>query len=209
MNADRKQLVGTIPVAERQLDLAGISTSILEGGEGTPIVLLHEQGSFAAHWMRVIPELVATNRVVAPDLPGHGASEVNDGELTAERVLAWLGELIQRTCPSPPVLVGHMGSGSIAARFAAKNGGLVSSLVLVDSFGLGKFRPAPRFALALLRYVTRPNPRTYDGLMRRCTVDFGDVRAGIGDRWEPFKAYTVDRARAPSGKKALRILMRE
>src|SRR5919198_4209632 len=103
MNADRKQLVGTIPVAERQLELAGISTSVLEGGKGRPIVLLHEQGSFAAHWMRVIPSLVESNRVIAPDLPGHGASQIGDGALDADRVLAWLSEVIGHTCVSPPV----------------------------------------------------------------------------------------------------------
>ena len=131
--------------------------------------------------------LSATHRVVAPDLPGHGASEVTEGELDAGRVLAWLGELIERTCSSPPALVGHLGSGSIAARFAVEHSERLSSLVLVDSFGLGKFRPSPGFALALFRYVARPTERTYDGLMQRCTVDFAGVRAEMGERWEPFE----------------------
>ena len=30
-----------IPVAERRLDLAGASTSLFQGGDGVPIVLLH------------------------------------------------------------------------------------------------------------------------------------------------------------------------
>src|SRR5207244_6314909 len=140
-------LLVEIPTDERELVLAGITTSVLEGGEGPPVVLLHEQGSFAAHWMRVIPSLVGTNRVIAPDLPGHGATEVRDGELSSERINAWLGELIDQTCASPPVLVGHMAGGSIAARFAVEQGERLESLVLVDSFGLGKFRPSPRFAL--------------------------------------------------------------
>ena len=45
--------------------------------------------------------------------------------------------------------------------------------------------------------------------MKRCTVDYAGVRAGMGERWEPYAAYTLDRARAPSGKAALRVLMRE
>lgn len=205
----RQRLLTSMPVVERRLELAGISTAVLEGGEGPPVLLLHEPGAFGAQWLRVMPDLVTTNRVVAPDLPGHGASEVTDGELDAGKVLAWLGELIQYTCGSPPVLVGHLGSGSIAARFAVEHSERIRSLVLVDSFGLGKFRPAPRFALALFRYVASPTGRTYDGLMRRCTVDFAGVRAGLGDCWEPFEAYTLDRARSPGGKAALRVLMRE
>jgi pimeloyl-ACP methyl ester carboxylesterase len=205
----RQRLLAGLPVVERRLELAGISTALLEGGEGPPLLLLHEPGAFGAQWMRVMPDLVTTHRVVAPDLPGHGASEVIDGELDADQVLPWLSDVIEHTCGSPPALVGHLGSGSIAARFAVEHGERLRSLVLVDSFGLGKFRPAPGFALALFRYVARPTARTYDGLMQRCTVDFAGVRAGVGERWEPFEAYTLDRARSPSGKAALRVIMRE
>ena len=45
--------------------------------------------------------------------------------------------------------------------------------------------------------------------MRQCTVDFDAVREGLGDRWQPYQAYTVDRARTASGKAALRVLMRD
>ena len=53
----REQLLKDLPVAERRLDLAGVSTSLLEGGEGPPVVLLHGQGNFAAPWMSVISDL--------------------------------------------------------------------------------------------------------------------------------------------------------
>ena len=69
----RDQLLAGLPVTERRLELAGVSTSVLEGGEGAPIVLLHGPGGCAAHWMRVIPDLATTHRVIAPDLPGQGA----------------------------------------------------------------------------------------------------------------------------------------
>ena len=104
-----------MPVTERRLELAGISTAVLEGGDGPPIVLLHGPGEYAAKWMRVIPDLVTTHRVVAPDLPGHGTTGVPDGPLDIDRVLAWLGELIERTCPTPPVLVGQILGGAIAS----------------------------------------------------------------------------------------------
>jgi pimeloyl-ACP methyl ester carboxylesterase len=205
----RERLLAGLPVAERRLELAGVSTVVLEGGDGPPLVLLHEQGAFAASWMRVIPALVRTNRVIAPDLPGHGGSEVSEGRLDADRVLAWLGDLIEQTCPSPPALVGHMGGGAIAARFAVNHGYRLDRLVLVDTFGLGKFRPAPRFAVALLPYIARPSERTYGGLMRHCTVDFDGIRQELGERWQPYQAYTLDRARTPSAKAALRVLMRQ
>ena len=48
--------------------------------------------------------LTAGHRVIAPDLPAHGATDVPEGELDASRVLAWLDELIGHTCPAPPAL---------------------------------------------------------------------------------------------------------
>lgn len=81
--------------------MAGISTPVLEGGDGPPVVLLHGPGGNATHWLRVIPDLVTTHRIVAPDLPGQGASEVTGDQLDADRTLAWLGGLIEHTCSSP------------------------------------------------------------------------------------------------------------
>ena len=118
----RERLLKELPVTERRLDLAGVSTSLLEGGEGPPIVLLHGQGGFAAMWGRVIPHLVGSHHVAVPDLPGLGHSEVRAGNLDAPAMVAWLGELIEQTCAEPPVLVGHSLGGSFAAHFAIERG---------------------------------------------------------------------------------------
>jgi pimeloyl-ACP methyl ester carboxylesterase len=198
-----------MPVTERRLELAGISTAVLEGGDGSPVVLLHGPGEFAAKWLRVFPGLATTHFVVAPDLPGHGTSTVGDGALDADRTVAWLGELIERTCTSPPALVGHLLGGAIAARFAADHGDRLSRLVLVDALGLGRFRPAPTFALALVRFLARPSTHADERLWRRCTFDLDGVRAGMGESWDTFAAYHLDRAREPSAKAALRTLMRK
>jgi pimeloyl-ACP methyl ester carboxylesterase len=202
----RARLLAGVPVNERRLTLAGVSTSVLEGGTGPPIVLLHGPGEFAGKWMRVIPALVRTHRVIAPDLPAHGESEVPDRGIGAEGMLAWLAELIERTCPSPPVLVGHVLGGAIAARFAVDHGDRLSRLVLVDALGLGRFRPAPRFALTMLGFQVRPNERTYDRFMRQCSVDLDGLREEMGERWEPFVSYNLDLARAPSAKAVGRLM---
>jgi pimeloyl-ACP methyl ester carboxylesterase len=202
----REQLLEGIPVTERRLDLAGVSTAVLEGGEGPPVVLLHGPGESAANWMRVLPDLVTTHRAVAPDLPAHGASGMADGPLDADRVLGWLDELIERTCASPPVLVGHVLGGAIAARFAIDRGDRLGRLVLVDALGLARFRPAPRFALTMLGFQARPNERTYNRFMRQCSFDLDGLREQMGERWEPFVSYNVDSARGPGAKAAGRLM---
>lgn len=203
----RRQLLSGMPVTERRLELAGVSTAFLEGGVGRPILLLHEQAEFAVRWLRVLPDLVETHHVIAPDLPGHGASVVTSKELDEEGVISWLSELIECTCAEPPALVGHMLGGAIAARFAAAHADKISRLVLVDALGLRRFLPTPGFALALVRFIARPSERSRAGLYRHCTVDLDRLRTELGDDWESLEAYAVDRARAPSVKAALRSLM--
>lgn len=204
----RERLLNGIPVVDRRLELAGVPTAVLEGGDGPPMVLLHGAGEFAAVWMRVIPELVQTHRVIAPDLPGHGASDVPDSPLTAEGMLAWLDELIERTCASPPVLVCHLLGGGIGARFACDRGTQISQLVLVDSFGLGRLLPSPRFALSLLRFIVRPTQRSQERLFRQCMVDLDKVREQMGDRWDLMATYALDCSQAPNQEAAIRSLMR-
>jgi pimeloyl-ACP methyl ester carboxylesterase len=204
----RERLLEGIPVSERRLQLAAVSTAVLEGGSGPPVVLLHGPGEFAAKWLRVIPELVRTHRVVAPDLPGHGTSAITRGHIDADAMTGWVGELIERTCPSPPVLVGHVLGGAIAARFAIRHGDRLRRLVLVDTMGLGRFRPQPRFAVTLAAFLAHPSERTYDHFMRQCSFDLDGLREQMGDRWAPFAAYNLDLARSPNAKTAGR-LMRE
>jgi pimeloyl-ACP methyl ester carboxylesterase len=205
----RQRVLAGAPVTERRLDLAGVSTAVLEAGQGPPVVLLHGQGGWSGMWLPVIADLVDTHRVVAPDLPGLGASEVPDGPPDAERVLAWLHALIQRTCPDPPALVGASLGASIAARFAIAYPERVSRLVLIGAGSLARFRPAPGVVLAMIRFIARPNERTQEGFMRQVAVDPARVRALMGDRGAASQAYSLDRARTPSVRAANRLLLRE
>ena len=197
-----------LAVTERRLRLAGVSTSVLEGGGGPPMVLL--AGEFAAVWMRVIPELVTTHRVIAPDLPGLGASEVPDGSPDAATALAWLEELIDSTCAIPPVLVGKGAAGALAARFSIDHSDRVDRLVLVDTYGLDRFRPPPGMALSFIGVLLRPSERGLQRSFRNyCFVDLDGVRAEMGERYEWMAAYALDRFRTPSVMAAMRSLFRE
>lgn len=81
----RERLLAQTPLTEHRRDLAGARTVVLEGAGGPPIVFL--QAEFALVWMRVIPDLVATHRVVAPDLPGLGESGAVDGNYDVQAAL--------------------------------------------------------------------------------------------------------------------------
>ena len=205
----RRRVLAGAPVTERRVDLAGVSTAVLESGDGPPVVLLHGQGGWSGMWLPVMGDLMATHRVIAADLPGLGASEMPDGPPDAASVLAWLGALIQDSCPAPPVLVGQSLGASIAARFAIAHPDRVAGLVLVDAGSLGRFRPAPGVLLALVRFLARPSERTQQGFLRQVAVDPAKVEAMMGERWEASQAYNLDRARTPSVRAANRRMLRE
>lgn len=203
----RDRLLDGIPTTERRLRLAGISTAVLEGGNGPPLVLLHGPGEYAAKWRWAFPDLVTSHRVVAPDLPGHGATDPIEGEPAVDRMVAWVDDLIECTCATPPVLVGHLIGGAIAARFASARGERLRGLVLVDSLGLSAFQPAPHFGQAVMAYLTNPTEETHDDLWRVCTYDLDRLRGRMGDQWANIKAYNLDRLRIPELSAALRALM--
>ena len=79
--------------------------------------------------------------------------------------------------------------------------------MLVDSLGLTPFEPAPAFGAALQRFLGLPNEETHEGLWRHCAFDLDGLRQEMGDQWQPFEAYNVDRARTPSAAAALGSLM--
>ncbi len=205
----RARLLSALPVRDARRRLAGLQSAVLEGGEGPPIVLLHGPGGHAAHWMRIIPALVQKYHVVAPDLPGHGSSELGTEPLDAARVLVWLDDLIAQTCEAPPILLGELTGGAIAARFSAAHSGRASRLVLVDSFGLQAFEPAPDFGRALGAFGAAPSEQTHQTLWSFCAHDVLTLQRQMDSLWEPFQAYNIERARAESSPAAVNALMTE
>jgi pimeloyl-ACP methyl ester carboxylesterase len=201
------QTLTDIPAAERRLDLTGVSTALLEGGDGPPLVCLHGPGANASHWDCVIRDFASTNRVVAPDLPGLGESVLANGKPTAALVVDWLAELISETCNEAPTVIGNGVGGAIAVRFATERAGECARLVLVDSLGLRAFQPAPQFGRALNAFVADPTEATHEELWRHCAHDLPRLQMRMGAEWESFAAYNLDRAQTPEVMMALGALM--
>jgi pimeloyl-ACP methyl ester carboxylesterase len=203
------RVVEGMPVTTRRLDLAGVSTSLLEGGEGPPVVVLHGQGGFAEIMGGLIAHLVDRHRVIAPDLPGLGRSVVQEGTLDEVRVMRWLGELIAKTCDQPPILIGVSLGGSIAARFAVKRGDEIGKLILIDSGSLGPFRPPPSLLFALIRMIRNPNRAGVQRMQRQIFFNVDRVREQMGERLAALEDYQLDRAKQQSVNAANRVLLRK
>lgn len=201
----RRHLLSGLPVTEQRLRLGGITTAVLQGGDGPSVILLHGPGEYAAKWLRVIPDLVKTHHVVAPDLPGHGASEGSPGD--SERMAGWLEALIETTCPEPPALVGQILGGGIAARFAVEHSVRLNRLVLVDSLGLVPFHPDPDFGKALMTFLSEPTEDNHDRFWDLCAFDLDGLQKRLGDQWGWIKAYNLHLAASPERGAVQQALM--
>ncbi|MGZ8384168.1 MAG: alpha/beta fold hydrolase [Nitrospira sp.] len=116
-------------------------------GEGRPLMLVHGGGGTWSHWIRNILPLARHYRVIAPDLPGFGDSQMtslpdNPSEV-AEIVAAGLREILAagEVVDIAAFSFGGVGSGHLATQHPE----LVASLNLVGAVGLGVTRhPAPK-----------------------------------------------------------------
>ncbi len=171
-------------------------------------MFLHGPGESGVNWRWTIPDVATSHRVVIPDLPAHGSSGTGNRALDADLTVAWLGELLERTCAEPPVVVGHVIGGAIAARYAARCPGRLRGLVLVDSLGLARFRPSLRFALGFLRFTFRPSERSFERFMDQCAHDRKRLQEQMGDDWTAFVAYNVGLARSEQAKAAGQLFRR-
>ncbi len=105
-------------------------------GSGPPVVLIHGLGSCAADYgplMRILRK--RHQRVLAPDLPGHGHSACPQVPLTSERLTIALLELMDRVTDGPAVVLGNSLGGIAALRYALLRPNDVLALILVSPGG--------------------------------------------------------------------------
>ena len=152
------------------------------------------------------------HRVIAPDLPGHRRLGDVRRRADTERVLAWLGELIERDLPVAA------GAGRARARrrhrgpFRGRPGRPARS---AGAGGHARAGPVPAGAEVRARLasasVMRPTERGRRRLLAQCFVDLDGLRDQMGERWDGSRRTpsTVPHAgpegRAPQSHAAARV----
>jgi 3-oxoadipate enol-lactonase len=101
------------------------------GGQGGPILLLHDLGSTGHSWDLVAPLLIDAYRVIALDLHGHGRSE-SAGDYRLQTLAADLLAVNRAVGINRPAIVGHGWGALIGLWLAAHSPGGLSGLVMVD-----------------------------------------------------------------------------
>jgi pimeloyl-ACP methyl ester carboxylesterase len=100
-----------------------------EHGAGDPLVLLHGGIGASEIFDPLIPALAADRRVLAVDLPGHGASPGDDHPLRPHLIADDLVEQLT----GPVDLLGYSLGGEVALRTAIQHPAFVRNLILVST----------------------------------------------------------------------------
>jgi abhydrolase domain-containing protein 6 len=120
------------------------------GGSGEPLVFVHGFGTEAAiNWHGQLPAARRRYRVIAPDLPGFGASPPLADDHSIAVQVRCLRDVLDALGEQRVRLVGHSMGGWISLAFAAAFPERVTRLMLVDSGGL-RFEPDLSLRGALL-----------------------------------------------------------
>jgi pimeloyl-ACP methyl ester carboxylesterase len=130
MEIDWPALTRTVTVAGRRLNVVDT------GGEKPPLLLVHGLGGAWQNWLLTIPAFMASHRVVAPDLPGFGGSEMPNGRISIQGFARAVDELCRVLELEAPVVVGNSMGGFIGAELALAFPTRVRRLVLVSAAGL-------------------------------------------------------------------------
>lgn len=146
------------PSHQHRTEIGGVPVNFMEIGEqqdgdAHPIVLVHGLGGQWQNWLENVTRFAGGRRVVAPDLPGFGASPMPDREISIGYYAEVVAELIDRLELGPSVLVGNSMGGYIAAELAISRPELAERLMLVSAAGVSQMDVRKRPVMAAAKVI--------------------------------------------------------
>ena len=141
------------------------------GGEGRVLVLIHGFGDSASGWAQVVSALAEDYRVVALDLPGHGASGPNAPPLGFDDLEAGLKAALEDQ-GDQLILLGNSLGGWLAVRFALNHPTRVQRLLLLNAGGASWAQLDEGLLLPKTRDLQRAKNRALIGVKAPSVPDF-------------------------------------
>lgn len=179
------QVAGTAPVR-----LSVVDAGPLSGPSRGTVVCIHGCAGNVEQWSHQISHLAQSYRVIAPDLRGHGQSEVPQSAYSLEEFLWDFTQMLtQLKVEEPFILMAHSFGGPIAITFAATQPQRVSKLVLLATGPEMHLNPLHEFIVKLplplgslerLRPLVMPKSYAPVSVIQR-------VLAGTLFRWNGYK----------------------
>lgn len=116
---------------ERQININGVELNYRQGGEGSPMILLHGWGSELGALSVFEKVGREQHEVFNIDLPGFGKSSEPPKPWGVEEYTRLIEDFVKRLKLANPIILGHSFGGKIAINYASRNP--VEKLILVDA----------------------------------------------------------------------------
>ncbi|WP_137181313.1 alpha/beta fold hydrolase BchO [Roseomonas sp. AR75] len=103
----------------RFVTAAGLRWHVQIAGQGPDLLLIHGTAAATHSWRDLLPLLSPSFRVIAPDLPGHGFTDLPPPQrLSLPGMAASVAALLQAMQVRPAIVAGHSAGAAVALRLA-------------------------------------------------------------------------------------------
>jgi pimeloyl-ACP methyl ester carboxylesterase len=121
---------------QTEVDEAKINYVDIGSGDGAPVIFVHGLAGQWQNWLENIPRIAQERRVLAPDLPGHGASDPPKDDISIRGCGRMVHELAEQQGIERAVVVGNSMGGFVASEVAIQFPDFVERLMLVSAAGI-------------------------------------------------------------------------
>ena len=164
-----------------EIVINGLRIKYTDEGSGTPVLLLHGWGSSLDVYRGIIATLKGRCRLVAPDFPGCGGSDIMKEPWTLQDYCDFVLKFIEAVDLKDPIMIGHSHGGRVTLYMTATGMVKPHKIVLLDAAGLipkkslkQKFR-AKSFKV-IKRVLTLPLIKNFSaGLLDKARKHYGSA----------------------------------
>jgi pimeloyl-ACP methyl ester carboxylesterase len=149
-------------IESKYINVKGINTHYLSGGNGPPVILIHGTGAGVFDWKSIVGPLSEHHLVYALDMVGYGHSDKPKTKYTLDYYVDFLEHFMDALQLNQASLVGQCFGGATALGLAIKSSERIEKLIIADSPFLGKavsLEMMSRFPFFLVKLFSRPSRR--------------------------------------------------
>src|SRR6266480_8124076 len=121
-------------IDSRTAKIDNVDLHYLTAGHGPALILWHGYAETSRMWRPIIPILAEKFRVIAPDLPGIGDSDIPRGDVDMTTAATRIRALAKLLGADKASVVGHDIGLMVAYAYAAQFPADVEKLVVMDAF---------------------------------------------------------------------------
>lgn len=164
-----------------KIQVKGMNINYIDCGEGKPILMLHGWGASAACFNGIIKFLSPHFRVIAPDFPGCGESDLPAEPMNNQDYADLVRDFISAVGIEDPIVFGHSHGGRVTLKMLEN--GYISPRKIVLFGSAGVVLPKPfkkRFKIATYKLIKKvlllPGIRNFSGgLLDKTRKAFGSA----------------------------------